>query len=96
MGIVRLRPAADRDLQNIYRYSVNEWGDDRAERYIRDLNTAFQKLANNELKSTRADYIHSGLHSCRVVSHIVFFKHTDDGILVIRVLHKSMDYLKHL
>ena len=96
MGIVRLRPAADRDLQIIYRYSVKEWGNDRAERYIRDLSTAFQKLANNELKSTCADDLRAGLHSCRVVSHIVFFKQTDDGILVIRVLHKSMDYLKHL
>lgn len=96
MGIVRLRPAADRDLQNIFRYSVKEWGNDRAERYIRDLNTAFLKLANNELRSKRADDIHTGLHSCRVVSHVVFFKQTDYGILVIRVLHKSMDYLKHM
>ena len=96
MGIFRLRPAADRDLQNIFRYSVKEWGNDRAERYIRDLDSAFQKLADNELKATNADDIQPGLHWCRVVSHIVFFKHTDYGILVIRVLHKGMDYRKHL
>lgn len=96
MGIFRLRPAADRDLQSIYRYSVTEWGSDRADRYIRDLNIAFQKLADNKLKSTSADELRPGLRSCGVVSHIVFFKHTDYGILVIHVLHKGMDHLKHL
>lgn len=47
MGSFKLRPTADRDLQNIYRYSVKEWGSDRAERYIRDIETTFQQLANN-------------------------------------------------
>jgi len=31
-----------------------------------------------------------------VVSHVVFFKVSESGIIILRVLHRSMDYGRHL
>ena len=32
----------------------------------------------------------------KIESHVIFFKTTKTGIAIIRVLHKSSDYLRHL
>ena len=92
----KLRPAADQDLEDIYNYSVSEWGEDRADRYIRDLETTFQKLDSGELHARKADEINPGLKAYRVASHVVFFRPESYGILIIRVLHRRMDYEQNL
>ncbi|NQZ08472.1 MAG: type II toxin-antitoxin system RelE/ParE family toxin, partial [Algicola sp.] len=37
----QLRPKAEKDLERIYDYSLQEFGDERADQYIKDLNAAF-------------------------------------------------------
>lgn len=39
----QLRPQGENDLERIYDYSLQEFGGERAEQYIRGLDTAFQK-----------------------------------------------------
>ena len=68
----------------------------KAEQYIRDLDTAFHKLADQPGLGSDASYIHPNLMVYRVVSHLIFFKPSVYGINIIRVLHKSMDYGRHL
>lgn len=92
----RLRPKADRDLENIYQYSVQEFGRTRAAQYIRDLDAAFHTLTDEPTLGRDDHSVRSGLLSYRVVSHVIFFKTTVDGIIILRVLHKSMDYKRHL
>jgi len=92
----RLRPKAAKDLENIYEYSDQEFGSTRADRYIRDLDTAFQKLAENPSLGLDYSHIRPGLLAYRVVSHVIFFKPSVYGITILRVLHQSMDYARHL
>lgn len=92
----KLRPKADQDLQNIYTYSVEQWGTSRADKYIRDLETAFQKLAATHTLGRDCGHIHPNLRAYRVVSHVIFYKPAPFGIAVIRVLHKSMDEKRHI
>ncbi len=37
----------------------------------------------------------SGLTDHPVRSHIIFYRPTDCGVMVLRVLHKAMDYPRH-
>ena len=93
---IQLRPLAEEDLEDIYLYSQQEFGRARAVKYIHDLDSAFNKLAENPDLARRADYIRQGIFIFQVVSHIVFFRATKSDITVIRVLHKSMDYQRHI
>jgi len=43
----RLTPAAKEDIREIWFYSVDIWGEKRAEIYISQLETQFEKLADN-------------------------------------------------
>ena len=92
----RLYPKAISDLESIYLYSSSEFGVERTEDYFLAIETSFQCLADDPLIARKCDYIRQNLRAFNVGSHIIFFKITDYGIAVIRVLHQSMDFFRHL
>ena len=47
MAEYRLSPAAERDLEGIWKYTRAEWGLEQAERYIDLLTAVFQVLAES-------------------------------------------------
>ena len=92
----RLYLKAINDLESIYLYSKREFGIQRTEDYILEIETSFQRLADDPMIARKCDYIHLDLRAFNVGTHIIFFKITDYGIAVIRVLHQSMDFIRHL
>ncbi len=89
---LRIRPKANADLSEIYEYSYREFGSRRADQYIRQLDVAFQSLVDELALGNDYSHIRPDLKGYSVVSHVVFFKRTDYGVNILRVLHKSMDY----
>lgn len=92
----RLRPKAENDLEDIYFYSYKAFGLAKAEQYIHDFSTAFQQLAEDPDLGRDMSLISKGVQVYPVNSPAVFFKPASFGIIIIRVLHKSMDYSSHL
>ncbi len=92
----RLYPKAIIDLENIFLYGLNEFGLKKVENYIKNMEDAFQNIANNPDCSRKCDHIRSKLMAWNIESHIIFFRKTKTGISVLRILHKSMDYIRHL
>lgn len=91
-----LYPKAISDLEDIYLYSAREFGLQGTEDYILAIESSFQYLANDPLISRECDDVHQNLRAFNVGSHVIFLKITDYGIAVIRVLHQSMDFNRHL
>ena len=91
----KLTPRAIKDLEGIYTYSLRGWGAERADQYIHDVFSAFQKLADNDKIGRDYRHVRPSLYAFNVVSHEIFYKATSEGVTVIRVLHKSMDSRKH-
>ena len=92
----RLYPKAIEDLESIYVYSIREFGIKRTADYILAIESSFHNLADDPLISRICAYIRHDLRAFNVGSHIIFFKTTSYGIAVIRVLHQSMDFIRHL
>lgn len=92
----RLRPKALQDLKNIDTYTYREFGAAQTDKYIRSLFTAFQNLSENPQLGRAVDYIRPELLAKNIGSHVVFFKRDDDGITIVRVLHKAMDFNRHM
>jgi toxin ParE1/3/4 len=93
---IKLKPKAYDDLTNIYQYSLKEFGHAKATEYIKSLDEAFNKLAQDNNLGTDYSDIRPELLASLAASHIVFFKRSEYGITVIRVLHQSMDFDRHL
>lgn len=92
----RLSPAAERDLEGIWKYARKEWGLEQAERYIDLLTAAFEVLAESPRLAPACDHIRQGYRRRNVERHMIYFRSTDYGIAIIRVLHERMDAPRHL
>lgn len=92
-----LSPAARRDLDGIWSYTVKRWGVDQAERYIRMIQTACNELAQGHRMTRSAEDIRPGYHRADVGSHVLFFRLLDTGVIdIVRILHQRMDMPRHL
>jgi toxin ParE1/3/4 len=96
MAEYRLSPAAERDLEGIWKYTRREWSLEQAERYTDLLSAAFQVLAEVPKSAPACDHIRSGYRRRNVERHMIYFRITDYGIAIIRILHERMDAPHHL
>ncbi len=92
----RLSPKARGDMESVWLYSLDEWGKDQADRYTDDLTDAFELLAENPKSGTTTYHIRDGYRRHSVLRHVIYYRETDYGIEVIRVLHNRMLATRHL
>ena len=89
-------PLAKNDLDEIWHYSVGEWGVTQAERYLRDIENAIEALVVNPELGRRCDEIRAGFRKYLVGSHILFYKlENRQRINIVRILHQRMDVERH-
>ena len=96
MAEYRLFPAAERDLDGIWKYTHREWGLEQAEQYTDLLTAAFQSLVEAPKSAPACDHIRQGYRRRNVERHMVYFRITEYGIVIIRVLHERMDAPRHV
>lgn len=96
MAEYRLSPAAERDLEGIWRHTFLEWGVDHAERYIDILTEVFQSLADSPASGAACDHIRKEYRRRSVGRHMIYFRVEAFGTAIIRVLHDRMDPKRHL
>ncbi len=92
----RLAPEARRDLEAIWLYTLEEWGLEQANRYTDELTDVFTQLAVGPQLGTACDHIRTGYRRSRVGRHVVYYRMTDYGIAVVRILHDRMLPTRHL
>jgi toxin ParE1/3/4 len=50
-----------------------------------------ERISEHPLLGKSRDEIKAGYRSFHAASHIIFYRKLDEGILVVRILHQSMD-----
>jgi toxin ParE1/3/4 len=96
MADYRLSERAAQDLEDIYVHTFRQFGDAQAETYIQALTDRFALLAARPQIGRRIDHIRTGYRRFEVGSHIVFYAPDETGILIVRILHQSMDVERHM
>jgi len=97
MSGVVLSPKAKADLSDIWDYTYSEWGAEQAEKYVRELWAVIQEQTCDLTKAIDIGDVRKGYMKVRSGSHAVFLKVTRDGVVdVVRILHKKMDFDRHL
>lgn len=91
-----LSPSAIRDLQSISGYTLQNWGAKQEGIYLKGL---WEKLAAIESDPgtfrLREDVL-KGCRSARYEKHVIFFAVQGQTLQIIRILHGSMDFGRHL
>jgi toxin ParE1/3/4 len=88
---VNLALRALSDLREIERYSVKEWGRKAADKYLDDITAALDRLSESpEILRIEPDLI-PGLYFYRVRKHILVCDFQSEKVVVLTVVHTSMD-----
>lgn len=96
MAEYRFTEKAARDLEVIIDYTLQQWHAHQANNYLNGLEERCQVLADNPKLGAHRNSIHEGLLSFPYESHVLYYVRESHDIAIVRVLHHSMDPLKHL
>ena len=92
----QLTRAADRDLNDIWRYTHEQWGVRQARKYLESLHNRMQELAKDPKKGTPSEDLFPRSRKYREGRHLIFFLEETGCILILRVLHERMDVINKL
>jgi toxin ParE1/3/4 len=95
MATFRFSRRAETDLLSVGEYTLRTWGKAQTARYLAELETFCQTLADNPALGRTCDDIRPGLCRLEYGKHVVFYRQEQTGILIVRILHQSMLPEKH-
>jgi toxin ParE1/3/4 len=67
----------------------------QADRYLTELDDCCQRLARNPSLGRACDELRPGLRRIEQGKHVIFYRPHPEGIIVSRVLHRSMLATRH-
>jgi len=91
-----LSPRAQADIDEIWEYSADRWDIEQANRYVSELRRAIEIVASDPRRGRSCDEIRRGYRRFSAGSHVLLYRIVADQIDVVRVLHQSMDFARHL
>ena len=91
----RLTREAQTDVENIYRYTYETFGEGQADTYHEALFERFEGLDENPLMGRDYSELRPHLRRLEHRSHSIYYRVDDQGILILRILHSSMDPARH-
>ena len=95
----RLTGKAKRDLADIRRFTLEQWGRQKAEEYLNNLYEKIQIVAERPfigIDRSQSLNLECEIRSFLYVSHIIYYTVSETHISVVAVLHQSMVPKKHL
>jgi len=92
MAGFRVQEAASRRLDDIYSYSRDTWGEEQAERYLRDLFACFGDIAARRIpwRAIPAEFGVDGYYTRRGRHYIYWKILEDDTVGIVTILHERM------
>ncbi|PCI68493.1 MAG: plasmid stabilization protein ParE [Piscirickettsiaceae bacterium] len=92
MNAFKLTLEAKQDLRKIALFTEKKWGREQRYLYIKQFDNAFHLLAETPSIGKQCNHIKAGYRKLPQGSHIIFYSEAlKDNIVIIRILHKSMD-----
>jgi toxin ParE1/3/4 len=80
-------PKAKQDLREVWRYYSRVASPEIADKLLRDIDRAGERLAQQALLWRARDDVMPGLRSVLVHPYIVFYRLTDTSVEIARVIH---------
>jgi toxin ParE1/3/4 len=85
-------PAAKNDLSDIWRYFIGVASQEVAERLLRDIQRASERVGQRPLAWRARDEVLPGLRSILVHPYVIFYRPKDEIIEIVRVLHQRRNF----
>ncbi|MBX2815486.1 MAG: type II toxin-antitoxin system RelE/ParE family toxin [Saprospiraceae bacterium] len=90
--MIELSQEADRDLENIFDYTLEQHGASQAITYVSSFDRPLVELSENPLLGRDRPEIRAGLRSLSHRHHIIFYRQVENGkVRILRILHGARD-----
>ena len=97
MPSYELTKEATSDLEGIFRYTINQWGEKQARIYSEKLSLCFRKIANKGIVSRTFSETFPEALVTRCEHHFIFYIQPEGNRpIIFAILHKRMDLLVRL
>lgn len=88
----RISEKALKDLNEIWKYTLETWSQEQADRYYKLLISEIKYITQHFESGKSAEHIQKGYRYSKVKSHLIFYRKDENDIVeIIRVLHQRMD-----
>jgi len=88
---LKLAPQAVKDLEEIYEYTLLNWGITQTEKYQDELYSAMQTVLENPSIGSLYFFKEGNYRKMNINRHIIFYRQNQEEIIVIRIFHERMD-----
>lgn len=94
----KLSKLAEKDLSGIWRYTLDTWSREQADKYVTGLLKAMEDISKAPASVGRPyEHVRTGYRKFLWGKHVIFYKISGDGsVFISRVLHEKMDFDRHL
>lgn len=82
----KLAEAAKQDLQRIYQYGFEHFGEEQADRYFWGFIDCFERIAESPLQYQSIDYIRLGYRRCVFASDTIYFRVNSTGVEIMAII----------
>jgi len=92
----KIESAASFRLDEIYQYTLHEWGENQALMYINGLFDVFEKIVKKQVLShpVPAEFCVNGFY-VKYKKHFVYWKYLESGeVGIVTILHEQMHQMK--
>jgi toxin ParE1/3/4 len=96
MREVILRPEAERDIEDIADYTIEQRGAPQSRKYIADLRLAIEELSMSALRYPLYEQVHPGLRRKRSAMRHIYYLALEDRVEILRIIHVQRDPGLHL
>jgi len=95
---LKITPIANEDFEGILHYTLSEYGELQMQKYADKILNFFQSIKSQPLLGKQA-LINNKRHFLHFVGkHTIFYNvnNNEFSIIIIRILHQKMNFIKHL
>lgn len=85
-------PQAEQDLIDIYAYSILQWGEARADRYLHDMRAALDLVAENPFTARLRHEVSPAVRVAAIGSHLAIYATSDTTVRILRVVHSRRNW----
>ncbi len=93
---IRFSEEAENDLKEIYRYSYRRFGEAQADRYFTALHECVALICQHPRLGRDYGRVKSGVRRHEHQSHSIYYRATEDHVLIRRGLGSEQDPARHL
>ncbi len=92
----KLSAQASRDVEDIYLYGFINFGGKQADLYSVKMHRCIDILCDNPEIGRLDIRVNPAVRRFDFESHVIFYDIEDGSILIVRIMHRSMDFVQHL